>query len=46
MARAFLFIKNAGVWVTLGKNFAIEDGHVSVNVDASDEEIIEFLLGP
>ena len=45
LAAAFKAAADAGLWVELERDFQIRTSGVHINVDASDKEIIEFLLG-
>ena len=45
LEKAFLLAKEANVSIFLTKYFQVSAGYVEVNVDATDQEIIDFLLG-
>lgn len=47
MKKAFSFAKKSKVKIELSDNFKVdEQGSVEINFKATDEQIIEFLLGP
>lgn len=45
LASVFIAASDADIFVDLDRRFKIANKYININVDATDEEIIEFLLG-